>query len=201
MKAALLISLMIFAIPAAAQPALSLWIDDDGTLVDDYDVQVSVTFEVVVRLDSDGHDLSLVDWGMTELATVAPGLFNLGMNSPIGSCGFIPENCFEGNYSIFVNGCHPPGAGIEVIRISYADFTGAAGPDIVATIGPNGFGGIPSSPGFVDCSDVGFAAPMDGPSGGETSSGVVWPPGGLILNPTRPIPVEPTTVSMLKSRY
>jgi hypothetical protein len=201
MQTAILAILILFAVPAAAQPALSLWVDDNGTLVDDYDIQISVIFDVVVMLDSGLQEVSLVDWGMTNLSSAAPGLFNMGKSSTIGSCGFIPEACFEGSYTLFVDGCHPGGSSIEVMRISFGDFSGAVGRDIVATIGGNPSTPIASSPGFVDCSDAVFAAPMDGPSGGETSSGVVWPPGGIILNPTRPLPVESLTVSMLKSRY
>lgn len=200
MRTSILIFLMLFAMPAAAEPALSLWVDEGGTLVDAYDITPSVSFDVVVLLDSDGNDVELVDFGMTDLGATVPGLLNLGTTSMIGTCGLIPENCFEGNYSIFVAGCHPPGEGIEVLRITFADF-GGVGPDVVAVIGANSFGGIPTSPGFVDCGQNEFSAPMDGPSGGETSSGVVWPPGGLILNPTRPIPVESSGMSLLKSRY
>ena len=64
----------------------------------------------------------------------------------------------------------------------------------------DGLRGGPGSPPMA-AAMAAFAAPMDGPSGGETSSGVVWPPGGIILNPTRPIPVDEPSVSMLKSRY
>lgn len=201
MKASILILLLIFAVPAAAQPTMALWVDQGGQLVDDYDIPVSVVFEVVVTLDSDGNDVALVEWGMTDLTIAAPGLISLGMTSSIGSCGLLPETCMDGNYTIFVNGCHPGGGQVQIARLSFADFTGVVGPDIVATIGPRESGGIPGSSGFFDCSDAAFAAPMGGSSGGTTSSGVTWPPGGLILNPTRPIPVDEPTLSAMKSRY
>ena len=184
-----------------AQPTMALWVDDGGVLVDDYDVLPAIMFDVVVTLDSDASQVGLVSWGMTRLEVAAPGLVALGMTASIGSCGFNPEACFEGNYTILVAGCHPPGDRIPVARFRFADFAGVVGADVVAVIGPNASGGIPGSSGFMDCADQVIAAPMGGSSGGTTSSGVTWPAGGLILNPTRPIPVHASGVSMLKARY
>jgi hypothetical protein len=197
MKTLILIAVLLLAAPASAQPTFALWVDQAGTLVNDYDVLFAVNFDVVVTLDSDGHDLSHVTWGMTDL--VDAGVFQLNAASPIGSCGLIPENCMDGTYSIAVAGCHPGGTRVQVMRLTYADFSGTFGPDVVAVVGP--VDPASTDPGFVDCGQTWFDATMGGSPGGTTSSGVTWPDGGLILNPTRPIPVGESGLSALKARY
>ena len=199
MRASIVIVLLMFAVPAVAQPTMALWVDAQGELTNNFEIPPATTFDIVVTLDSDGHDVSQVHWGMTDPFDL--GLIVLNDMSPIGTCGLIPENCFDGTYSIAVNGdCHPAGERLEVMRISCADFTGTAGADVVAVIGPVD----PSStdPAFVDCDENVFAAPMGGYPGGTTAAGVEWPDGGLILNPTDWV-LDVTTrgLSALKARY
>ena len=70
MRSLLLICFLVLALPARAQPTFALWVDQGGTLINDYDVPFSTNFDVVVTLDSDGHDLSIPGMREAVLQTV-----------------------------------------------------------------------------------------------------------------------------------
>jgi len=86
------------------------------------------------------------------------------------------------------------------VRISIGPFQSVGPPDTIFTVRPL-YEGIDGEPAFYDCSQLPSGAPMGGVPGGTTSSGVTWPHGSLILNPTRPIPTDTDSFGVLKSRY
>jgi len=210
MRSLILAALVTIAAPAAAQPTFAIWVDQGGVLANDHDV-INPRFEVVVTLDSDGHESSAAEWVMTDLLVVSPGVFLLRQWSNLGlPCGIMGEDCLDnhnyGEYSFPFTACVPTGERVELLRIDYGAFGGPMGNDIVLMLRgfepgdsrPSHFGG---APGIVDCADQLISGAMGGSPGGTTSSGVTWPEGALILNPTRPIPVSDPTFGVLKTRY
>ena len=210
MKCLIPLVVLLIAAPAAAQPTFAVWADAGGVLVNDFDV-LNPVFEVVVTLDSDGHQSAGAEWVMTDLREAIPGIFLLSQTSSLGNpCGIMGEDCLGpdglGEYTLAFWHCEDEGDRVELLRIQYGAFGEQIDADRVLTIRgfqpgdtrPSSFGG---APGIVDCADQKFAGIMGGSPGGTTSSGVTWPEGALILNPTRPIPVEGPTFSTVKSRY
>ena len=181
---------------ALAQPTMAVWVEDGAVLVNDFDIQTGVNFEVVITLDSDGSQSSYAEWKMNDLVAEA-GLVKLGVTIPVGDCGFLPENCFQGEYRVTFTECEEPGDRIQLARITFVDFIGVAAKDFVVTL--DGFDG--GDPGFIDCAELPVAALMGGSPGGETSAGVTYPNGSLVLNPTRPLPNEAGSFGVLKSRF
>ena len=56
--------------------------------------------------------------------------------------------------------------------------------------------------GFIDCADNGIVVQMGGTDGGETGSGVVFPDGSCVLNPTPiAVPTADGSVGQLKARF
>jgi hypothetical protein len=101
-----------------------------------------------------------------------------------------------GEYLMAFGDCEPPGDRIELVRISYADFGGAIGSSsiVMALRGfeagdsqPSTFGGLP---GFVDCREQTYSAPMGGNEAG----------GALCVNCYAP-PATDSSVTELKSKF
>lgn len=196
MRALIVMILVLIAAPAGAQPTMAVWVEDSAVLVNDFDVQISVNFDVVVTLDTNGSQSSYAEWKMTDISA-GMGLVKLGASYPVGDCGFLPENCFQGEYRISFTECEAPGDRIQLARIKFADLTGVGVKDFVVTL--DGFDG--GNPGFIDCEDLPVVALMGGSPGGETSAGVTYPNGSLVLNPTRPLPGAAGSFGLLKVRY
>jgi len=215
MRIALLATVFLaFSLPCAADPTLSIWADDDGTLVNMFDVTEAEPFDIVFVLDSDGHGVRALEFVADDLTGLVPGIFKIGSSSsapvhldPVG-CGVgARSTCGPGEVLVVYYDCHLSSDSLELLRWTYGDFSGVMTSDVVITL--RGFGpgdSFPSSiggePGFLDCEDVPIAAPMGGSDGGVTDSGVMWPDGSLILNPCCvPLPVEDSSFAALKSRY
>ena len=209
----LLVTLAILALsaPAIAQPHFTIWADDDGFLVSAFTVPPSPDeFDVVVTLDSDGHQSAAAEWVMTWLPTVAPGVFHTGTASialPLSiNCGARTLSTCSPGEVLFAFGCRPASGQLELVRYSFMDVSGVVPPDtVIALRGYQPGDTMPSSfdgqPGFVDCNDVAVPGEMGGTPGGRTLSGVEFPPGSLILNPTLPLPSASTSFGMIKAQY
>jgi hypothetical protein len=163
------------------------------------------TFDLIVSLDTAGEPSSGAEFVMTELLVVAPGVFKLATNRIFGSQLDLGDNAV-GEYIIAFGACAPPGI-VEMVRVNYGTFQGDVPSDTVIALRglqpgdsqPSTFGG---ELGFFDCTDNGFVAQFGGTDGGETGSGVVFPDGSCVVNPT-PLAVDNEAGSMgqLKARF
>lgn len=78
MKKSVVLSLVALLLPAlACAQTMSIHVDDGSALVREYNVVTSVQFDVVTLIDTDGHDVSAIEWVQTALEEVVPGVFNL----------------------------------------------------------------------------------------------------------------------------
>ena len=206
-RIALVFVLLMTPQGAVAQPVMSAWIDDEGMLVDRFDVEFGQAFDMVILLDPAGESVGAVEFVVTDLLETLPGILRLARSSPYrGTVKGLTDDCYLDQYAFAFDDCAQPAGSIEVLRLTYGDFSGLEISDVVVALRGLGPGDCypPSTEaglGFVSCEGVPFSAVAGGSPGGTTSSGVTWPPGGLILNPARPIPVDGPSASMLKTRY
>ncbi len=212
MKNGIVAGLLILLIcPAAASAqTMAVSVDPDRTpgdapLVQVFDTVVSVAFDVVVWLDTAGHDGQAAEFVVTDLAELVPGVIKLStvtIGNPIDL-----ELPVPGEFALVYGECVAANSQLELARITYVDFTDVLGLDQVMTVRgfqpgdtrPSTFDG---QPGFIDCDDTLVACEMGGTTGGISGSGVVFPPGGLILNPTPlVVPVGDGSMGQMKAMF
>ena len=170
------------------------------------DIPQGTQFNMTVSLDPAGEGSSAAEFVMTELLLIAPGVFKLGTvkinNTPLD----LGDNA-RGEYVLAFQGCVPAGAPVEMVVLTYGTFGGPVPVDTVIELRglqpgdsvESTFGG---ELGLIDCADNGIPAQMGGTEGGITGSGVVFPDGSCVLNPT-PIAVDNVdgSVGQLKARF
>ena len=170
-----------------------------------FDVTVGVSFDVVVWLDSAGSDGQAAELVVTDLVAVVPGVFRLGVVTIADP--FDLAFAEPGEFTLDYRGCVPADGQLELVRVTYGDFSGVIGPDVLMTVRgfgpgdtkPSSFGG---APGFEDCGGAKFACEMGGTTGGVTGSGVEFPPGALVLNATPlVVPVLDGSIGQLKAKF
>lgn len=209
LAAVALVAALTYAPPTQAEPLFEVmgsYPDHPDVLLPVMDVGMGTQFDVVVLLNSEDSPSAAVEFVITELLLIAPGVFKLGSSldhlSPL-----LWINDWPGEYIIAFGGCMPAGSGLELLRVTYGTFGGPVPPDTVIELRgfqpgdsfPSAFDG---NPGIIDCSDNGFAGRMGGHPGGHTETGVVFPDGSLGLNLTQPVvPAEAGSWGALKSRY
>ena len=177
-----------------------------GPFTQVFDSPVGVGFDLVVWMDTAGEPSSAAEFVVTELLVATPGVFKLGTikinNTPLD----LGDNA-RGEYLLAFGGCEVPSAELLMVRVTYGDFSGVIGADVVMSL--RGLQPGDSQPstffgelGFVDCSDQPFVATMGGADGGFTGAGVNFPDGGLVLNPTPlVVPTVDNSVGQLKARF
>ena len=191
------LALVAILIPMAALagPSMAIWSGDGGSLSTDLTTSAGNPFDVVVTLDSDGHDSAAAEWVMTDLRVEFPGVLVLATakinNTPLD----LGINDL-GEYLIAFGVCEPPGDRVELVRITYADMSGVIGSTSIV-MGLRGFepgDSQPSSfsglPGFVDCGGSKYTAPM----GGNSADGA------LCVNCYSP-PATESSITELKSKF
>jgi hypothetical protein len=186
---------------------MSLAVNDGGVLTRSFEIVTGEPFEVVTLLDPGGHEATAAEWVQTELTQLNPGIFKLITIKICNTCDW-PALNYMGEYTEGLGPCIQPTDQFVMLRISYGDYTGVSGDDLVLTI--RGFGpgdsqpsSFAGSPGFVDCEDTKFPTVMSGGDAWQTGSGVMIPSGALVLNPTPPLVVggTPRALSHIKAVY
>jgi hypothetical protein len=202
---------LVFGATGAFAQTIAVSADPDGAggsgpFTQVLDSPVGLGFDIVIWMDSAGEPSSAAEFIVTELLTEAPGVFKLGTirinNTPLD----IGDNLI-GEYIIAFGSCEPVSSQLVLVRVTYGDFSGAIGADLVMNLRgfqpgdtqPSTFDG---EPGFVDCTEGTHTLVMGGVDGGVTGSGVVFPDGSLGVNPTPiPIPNSDNSVGQLKARF
>jgi hypothetical protein len=197
MRIPLLLALALLLPQAApAGPTMAIWSDTGTGLSPDLTTQTGQNFTVVVTLDSDGSDALAAEFVITEIRDVFPGVFALETKKINDTVLDLGQNDV-GEYMMAFMNCVPAGDRIEMVRITYADFTGViGGRSALLTLRgyqigdsqPSSFNG---SPGFVACDETtSYAAEM----GGHENEGA------LCINCFEP-PATEASVTDLKSRF
>jgi len=190
----LLLTLLVPA-SALANATMAIWTDVGGTLSPELTTQTGVNFTVVVTLDSDGEDALGAEFVITEPRDVFPGIFAISTKKINDTVLDLGENSL-GEYVMAFTACEPSGDQIEMVRITYADFSGVIGTkSAVLTLRGLQIGdSVPSTfngaPGFITCSDGNVDAEM----GGHENEGA------LCINCFEPPEVE-GTMTELKSKF
>lgn len=186
---------LVLATPALASPTMAVWADTGGGLLSDLTIEGDQPFDVVVTLDTDGHDAAAAEWVMTELRLEYPGLFAIAVQKINDTPLDLGVNDI-GEYLMAFATCAPSDDRLELLRITYADLGGVVGTKaaLVTIRGfqagdtqPSSFSG---QPGFVDCGSQKHAAEMGGNESG----------GALCVNCYRP-PERESTMTELKSKF
>lgn len=212
MKTALLVLILLTCTrtPALADSTLAIWYDDIGHLERICSPWITA-FSIVVTLQSDGTDVSYVEWSMPDLVELFPGLLLLAVTTPGDeNCG--PGGCLlgPGDFAIAFDACAAPVPRMEVARLVFLDLFGdiAFGPEgmiMTAASLPADAGMAPQfagSPGFLDCDQTGHAAAAGGsPQLDPRCNGVIIPAGGLWLSPGYCVGMVNSSLGMVKSRY
>ena len=170
------------------------------------DVPANIQFQVNVTLDAAGEGSSAAEFVLTELLLINPGIFKLSTvkinNTPLD----LGDNSV-GEYVMAFGGCEAGGAPINMVVLTYGTFGGVPPTDTVLELRglqpgdsvESTFGG---ELGFIDCADNGYPVQMGGTDGGITGSGVVFPDGSCVLNPTPiAVPTVDGSVGQLKAQF
>jgi hypothetical protein len=191
----LLIALLVPA-TALATATMAIWSDTGSGLSPELTTQTGVNFTIVVTLDSDGSDALAAEFVITDPRNVFPGVFALETKKVNNTALDLGENSL-GEYVMAFGACQPPGDRIEMVRVTYGDFSGViGGQSAVLTLRglqigdtvPSTFNG---SPGFVACdTSTNYLAEM----GGHENEGA------LCINCFDP-PGAESTMTELKSKF
>ena len=208
MRAKLILLAVMLAIvnsSRASSQTLSLAVGDQGALTRSLDIVTGELFDVVTIIDTAGNEFSAAEWVQTDLRQLNPGIFMINKLLICNTCDWFGGE--PGEHFVF-GLCLPPSDGLELMRITYADFSDAAGNDLVLTT--RGFGpgdtqpsSFEGSPGFVDCDNAKFPLVVSGGDAWMTGAGVVVPSGAVVLNPTPPLVVGAvaSSLSLIKATY
>ena len=176
----------------------------DGQVLD----LVGPQFDLIVRLDPAGEASSAAEFVMTEPLVEVPGIFKLStvkiLNTPLD----LGDNT-KGEYILAFGECVPSTGLVELVRVGYGDFGGALAPNSDFVVSLRGFQPGDSKPssfngelGFVDCADNKYPVALGGADGGVTGSGVTFPDGGMVIQPTPlAVPTDAGTMGQLKARF
>lgn len=185
----------ILPVSAMAGSSMAIWAGESGTLISDLSTPTDRPFDVVVTLNSDGHNAQAAEFVMTDLRLEFPGVLAIAttkINDTALDLGYNDA----GEYLMAFGACEPSGTQIELVRVTYADFSGVIGStSIVMKLRgfqsgdsqPSTFNG---QPGFVDCALDAYDAPM----GGNSADGT------LCINCYLP-PATEASMSEMKSRF
>ena len=202
----------LMALPAIAfAQTMTVSADPDGAggsgpYTQVFDSPVGLTFDLVVWMDTAGEPSSAAEFVMSELLLVAPGILKTGTLRINNTQLDLGDNA-RGEYIIAFGGCEPPSSDLLMVRVTYIDLGTAVGSDVVLTLRgfelgdsqPSSFAG---AVGFVDCSDAKVFSVMGGTDGGITGADVVFPDGGMVLNPTPiVVPTADDSMGQLKARF
>lgn len=181
--AVLVVLMLVIYAPATGAPSTQVWIDSGDDYVNfqpvcsSYGEEWSPVVQVVITVDSDGSDMSELEFGFN----APPGLTVIQSEFPVGVTTN-SGNASEGEYILNLGGCAPACERREVARFTLVDFSCSTEVNTVLTVtGPTA-----SSPGpvIVDCGGGRTLAPMGG-SGGGFTCGVAFevPAGASVVNP------------------
>ena len=212
MKMIALSLVVLMALPSIAlAQTIAISADPDGAggsgpFTQVFDTPVGLGFDLVVWMDSAGEPSSAAEFIVTELLVVTPGVFKLGTirinNTPLD----IGDN-LVGEYIIAFGSCEATSTQLELVRVTYGDFSGVIGADLVMNLRgfqegdsqPSTFNG---EPGFVDCTEGTHTLVMGGADGGLTGAQVVFPDGSLVCNPVPVVvPTVENSMGQLKARF
>lgn len=181
---------------ALAGPTMAIWADNGLGLSPELTTQAGVNFTIVVTLDSDGDDAMAAEFVITDPRQVFPGLFAIETKKINDTELDLGQNDL-GEYVMAFKACAPPDDRIEMVRITYADFSGVIGSKSalltlrglqIGDTQPSTFQG---SPGFIECDqETGHYVEM----GGNENEGA------LCINCFDPPEVE-ATITELKSKF
>ena len=201
-----LVALLALPVAASAQFMYVQGAPIGGTPGPVFDIGQGAQFNLEVVLDTGGEGSSAAEFVMTELLLVAPGVFKLGTvkinNTPLD----LGDNAV-GEYVLAFQGCVAGGAPVTMVTLTYGTFGGPVPADTAITLRglqpgdsvESTFGG---ELGFIDCADNGYPVQMGGTDGGITGSGVVFPDGSCVLNPTPiAVPTVDGSVGQLKAQF
>jgi hypothetical protein len=190
-----LLALSLLPSTALANATMAIWADTGVGLSPELTTQTGVNFTIVVTLDSDGESAQAAEFVITEPRDVFPGIFAIETRKINDTPLDLGQNSL-GEYVLAFVDCEPPDSQIEMVRITYADFSGViGGKSAVLTLRglqigdsvPSSFNG---SPGFITCSDDSIDAEM----GGHENEGA------LCINCFAP-PGSEATMTELKSKF
>jgi len=192
----LLLTALLFPATAGAGATMALWADTGMSLSPELTTRPGVAFTVVVTLDSDGDDAAAAEFVITDIREAFPGVFATGTKKIYDTPLDLGQNEL-GEYMMAFTKCAPPNDRIEMVRITYMDFSGVIGSrSAVLTLRgfqvgdtqPSSFNG---SPGFIACDGVTMRyAEM----GGHANDGA------LCVNCFEP-PANEGTMTELKSKF
>lgn len=180
---------------AVASPGMAVWADQGSGLQENLTIDDDQPFDLVVTLDSDGHDAAAAEFVITELRLAYPGLFVLATSKINDTPLDLGQNDI-GEYLMAFTECEIASDRIEMVRITYADLAGVVGTkSVLVTLRgfragdtqPSSFSG---QPGFVDCDNSKHAASM----GGNDNEGA------LCVNCYTP-PERDASMTELKSKF
>ncbi|RKZ13209.1 hypothetical protein DRQ53_11555 [bacterium] len=195
----------IFGAVGASAQTIAVSAKVGGMYQQTFDTPVG-PFNTAVWMDTTGLDANAAEFVVTDLLALIPGSFKLSTVKINNTTLDLGDNSV-GEYLLSFGGCVSGGAQVELIDVQYGDFGGAAGADIVMFLRgfepgdsrPSSFGG---EPGFVDCGSIKHNMTVGGTDGGTTGSGVVFPDGTCVLNPTpEAVPNEGDSFGSLKGRF
>ena len=182
--------------PALAGPTMALWADVGAGLSPDLTPPAGVQFDVVITLDSDGASALAAEFVITDLRNVFPGVFAMATKKINDTSLDLGQNDL-GEYLMAFSACEPSGNRIEMVRITYADFSGVIGnQSTVLTLRgfeagdtlPSSFNG---SPGFMECDETTKQSAQMGGNDNE---------GALCVNCFEP-PANDASMTNLKSKF
>jgi hypothetical protein len=191
------LALLITLIPmmASAGPSMAIWSGEPGSLSSELTTSADRPFDIVVTLDTQGRQALVAEFVMTELSVEFPGVFAIATTKINNTSLDLGYNA-AGEYLMAFRECVQPGDQIELVRVTYADISGVIGSkSIVMKIrgfesGDSQLSSFRGLPGFVDCSENKYAAPM----GGNSADGT------LCVNCYLP-PATDSSMSDLKSNF
>jgi len=205
-RVALLLVLAVLASPSSGiAQEMAIQVDTGGYLTGLFHITTGVPFTVVTTIDTDGKEFTAAEWVQTELLTLAPGIFKLSTVANCSPCEFLGDASL-GEYLMYWGYCAPPSEGEELLRITYGDVGGLVPIDTVMEIrgvqgGDTRVSSFDGSPGFADCSEGLYAAPMDDRVAFCTVLGNCAPEGGCMLNPAFISATGEAGISTLKAQF
>lgn len=210
-RGVLALAVLGIALPAAAQDTIALYADfgDGGELSRALITKEGEPFDVVVVTRTD-HDSGYIEFQMTELPQLYPGVFKY-TTTRIGGGTVDFGDQDQGIHAFGYPECARAGTQ-EVLRVRYSDVSGSLPSNVVLTVGPTFADGnyhphFPGELGYVDCSHVDHGLtpePWDAETGMDPGliAGVESTDGILVLNPDGlSVPNEDASVGALKGRY
>ena len=195
----------VFA-PVQAQETICVYGDLNGGAGLERAIVVPIgglSFDIVVQSET-SVSAKAAEFRVDEIRTRYPGVLSSGVEKYNDALD-LGDNSI-GEYLLSLKGCFGPGP-LDLVRITYFDFTGAIGADEVLGITGLVVGGDPPSsfggePGYVDCNNVKVTLtkkPWDLP--GYDPTKVVESADGVCVLNADVIPNATTSMGVVKSRF